>query len=122
MTLRRTIAHRLARFFVIAGPACAAQAQTPPSGAEKSDYAGLLAAAARGGVAQIMALTARGGAPDVRDGGPRHTDTLRALVEAGANVSLPDRDGQTPLALARARGYDAMVKLLLPAMQDGRQK
>jgi ankyrin repeat protein len=47
------------------------------------------------------------------DGGPRHTDTLGALIEAGANVSLADRDGRTPLALARARGYGAMVKRLL---------
>ena len=46
------------------------------------------------------------------DGGPRHTETLRALVEAGANVNLAERDGQTPLALARRRGYSAMVKIL----------
>jgi hypothetical protein len=49
------------------------------------------------------------------DGGPRHTDTLRALIEAGANVNLADRNGQTPLALARARGYEVMVKLLRQA-------
>ena len=49
------------------------------------------------------------------DGGPRHTETLRALVEARANVNLADRDGRTPLALARARGYDAMVTLLQQA-------
>jgi hypothetical protein len=46
------------------------------------------------------------------DGGPRHTETLRALVEAGANVNLPDRRGQTPLSLARSRGYKAMVSIL----------
>ena len=46
------------------------------------------------------------------DGGGRHTDTLTALVEAGANVNLADRSGQTPLALAQARGYDAMVAVL----------
>jgi len=46
------------------------------------------------------------------DGGPRHTETLRALVEAGANVNLLDRNGQSPLALATARGYGAMVGLL----------
>jgi hypothetical protein len=27
-------------------------------------------------------------------------------------VTLPDRQGRTPLALAQARGYDAMVRLL----------
>jgi len=49
------------------------------------------------------------------DGGPRHTDTLTALVEAGANVNLPDRHGRTPLALAQSRGYDAMVARLRQA-------
>ena len=49
------------------------------------------------------------------DGGPRHTETLRALIEAGANVNLPDRNGQSPLALARARSYAAMAKLLQQA-------
>ena len=46
------------------------------------------------------------------DGGARHTDTLTALVEAGANVNLADRSGHTPLALAQARGYDSMVAVL----------
>lgn len=46
------------------------------------------------------------------DGGTRHRETLRALVEAGAKVNLPDRNGRSPLALARSRGYTAMVKIL----------
>ncbi len=46
------------------------------------------------------------------NGGPRHTDTLRALIDAGANVSLPDRNGAAPLALARGRGYREMVTIL----------
>jgi ankyrin repeat protein len=46
------------------------------------------------------------------DGGPRHQRTLAALVDAGANLALADRQGNTPLQLARARGYTAMVKLL----------
>ncbi len=45
-------------------------------------------------------------------GGRRHTETLRALVEAGASVNLADRNGTTPLALARARGYREMVEIL----------
>ncbi|MEP6679332.1 MAG: ankyrin repeat domain-containing protein, partial [Betaproteobacteria bacterium] len=46
------------------------------------------------------------------NGGPRHVATLKALVDAGANLNLPDRSGATPLALARARGYGDMVTLL----------
>ena len=46
------------------------------------------------------------------DGGRHHTETLRALVEAGANVNIPDGSGSTPLALARSRGYRDMVAIL----------
>jgi hypothetical protein len=46
------------------------------------------------------------------DGGARHQATLKALIDAGANLQLADRSGQTPLALAKVRGYSAMVALL----------
>jgi ankyrin repeat protein len=46
------------------------------------------------------------------DGGKQHTETLRALVQAGANVNIPDRAGITPLAHARGRGYEEMVRIL----------
>lgn len=46
------------------------------------------------------------------DGGARHTATLKSLVDAGADVALADRNGTTPLALARSRGYTQMVVIL----------
>jgi hypothetical protein len=46
------------------------------------------------------------------NGGPRHQQVVRALLTAGANTRLTDREGNTPLALAKARGYAAMVSLL----------
>jgi ankyrin repeat protein len=46
------------------------------------------------------------------DGGKRHVACLEALVKAGANVNLADRNGTTPLALARGRNYTEMVKIL----------
>ena len=46
------------------------------------------------------------------DGGRRHQETLRALIAAGANLQLADRQGRTPLTLARGRGYGAMVRML----------
>jgi uncharacterized protein len=46
------------------------------------------------------------------DGGKRHQATLEALIKAGANLQLADRQGNTPLAVARQRGYAPMVRML----------
>ena len=46
------------------------------------------------------------------NGGSRHQTTLRVLIQAGANLQLKDRQGATPLQLAKARGYRAMVQML----------
>jgi ankyrin repeat protein len=46
------------------------------------------------------------------DGGKRHVATLKALVDAGANVNLADRSGETPLTLAKRRGFKDMVAIL----------
>ena len=46
------------------------------------------------------------------DGGARHVATLRALLAAGADTQLSDREGRTPLQLARSRGYSVMVDAL----------
>jgi ankyrin repeat protein len=46
------------------------------------------------------------------DGGKMHTETLQALISAGADVNIADRQGVTPLRHARQRGYVAMVKIL----------
>jgi ankyrin repeat protein len=49
------------------------------------------------------------------NGGPRHVATLKALVDAGANVNLADRSGTSPLKLAQGRGYTEMVFILQKA-------
>jgi ankyrin repeat protein len=49
------------------------------------------------------------------DGGPKHTEIVRLLVEAGASVNIGDRDGVTPLAHARKSGYSGMVRILSSA-------
>ena len=46
------------------------------------------------------------------NGGKQHTDTLEALVKAGANLNIADRQGVTPLGHARSRGYAGMVRIL----------
>ena len=75
--------------------AFAAAAQTPPTAAEKQAYTGLHAAAARGDVAQVSALTAKGEKADRRDrhgrtplhvaAYERRHDVMKALVSAGAS-------------------------------------
>jgi ankyrin repeat protein len=91
------------------------------------DGTALIAAAHLGHVEVVKTLIAAGATLDhvnnlgwtaliesivLGNGGPAHTETLRALVVAGANVNLPDKAGVTPLALARQRGYSAMVAIL----------
>jgi len=49
------------------------------------------------------------------DGGVRHQAALKALLDAGASTQLADRNGATPLLLAHARGYSAMVQMLQAA-------
>ena len=49
------------------------------------------------------------------DGGKRHQASLKALIDAGANLQLADRAGATPLQLAQTRGYRAMVDMLKAA-------
>ena len=87
-----------------------------------------LIAAAHLGHAEVVRTLIRAGAPlnhvnnlgwtalieaiVLGDGGARHTDTLKALVEAKADVNLADRNGRTPLALARGRKYGEMAGIL----------
>lgn len=49
------------------------------------------------------------------DGGKRHVETLRALLDAGASTRIPDRAGRLPIQLAKARRYQAMVALIQKA-------
>jgi ankyrin repeat protein len=47
-----------------------------------------------------------------------HTEIVRILIQAGANVNLSDRSGFTPLASAAYAGYGAIVNLLIDAGAD----
>jgi len=46
------------------------------------------------------------------DGGSRHTEVVRLLVDAGVDISLPDGNGVTALEHARQRGYDEIATIL----------
>src|SRR5438105_3424135 len=46
------------------------------------------------------------------NGGKDHLSTVEALVDAGADTDIKDRQGMTALGHARARGYTEMVKIL----------
>ena len=51
------------------------------------------------------------------DGGPRHVRTVEALVGAGADVTIADRQGATPLSHARSRGYAEITALIEAAVK-----
>lgn len=46
------------------------------------------------------------------DGGPVHQRIVQMLIEGGADVNIADREGVTPLAHARARGFAEIADLL----------
>ena len=47
------------------------------------------------------------------DGGRDHQEIVRILLAAGADRSIPDRDGVTALEHAQAKGYDELARILL---------
>jgi ankyrin repeat protein len=53
------------------------------------------------------------------EGGPRHSETVRLIVAAGADLELADADGVTPLAHAERRGFDAIAAILRRAGAGG---
>ena len=87
-----------------------------------------LIAAAHLGHHEVVRLLAAGGAPldhvnnlgwtalmeavVLGDGGSDHVATVEVLLAAGADPTIADRDGVTPLAHAEARGYSEIVALL----------
>jgi ankyrin repeat protein len=59
-----------------------------------------------------LGLTALLEAIVLGNGDANHTATVRALVEANADVNRADRQGTTPLQHARRRGYVEMARIL----------
>ena len=51
------------------------------------------------------------------DGGLKHQQIIRKLLEHGADLSIPDRDGITALQHATARGYKEIVQILSEAQK-----
>jgi hypothetical protein len=108
---------------VVLGWVLVAAAQVPPSPDESARYTGLLAAAARGDVAQIKALIAQGQKPDVRDAygraplhvaayaGPR--EAMRALVAAGADPNALERDRYDVVTIAAVANDLATLRVAL---------
>ena len=53
------------------------------------------------------------------DGGPRHQEIVRLLLDAGADPDLADGDGVKPLTHARSKGYREIAALLEAADGTG---
>lgn len=51
----------------------------------------------------------------LNDGSEKQQQTIRLLIEHGADVNLADKDGVTPLEHAREKGYKEIEEILLEA-------
>lgn len=49
------------------------------------------------------------------DGGPRHQQVAKLVLDAGANPNLADKDGVSPLQHARKRGQSEVARLITAA-------
>ncbi|MBL8383598.1 MAG: ankyrin repeat domain-containing protein [Burkholderiales bacterium] len=49
------------------------------------------------------------------DGGPAHSEIVRLVIAAGADINLGDAQGVTPLAHARSRGQVRVIEMLVKA-------
>lgn len=49
------------------------------------------------------------------DGGKKHQEIVKLLIEHNANVNLADHDGVTPLGHAKKHGYKEMIEMLTQA-------
>jgi ankyrin repeat protein len=46
------------------------------------------------------------------DGGPRHVEVTRLVLNAGANPNIADKDGVSPLTHAKRKGQQAVARLI----------
>jgi ankyrin repeat protein len=100
-----------------------AAAQVAPTAGERAQYAGLLAAAARGDAGGIQRLVAAGRPIDVRDGygrTPLHVaayfrqhDAMRALVRAGADPNALERDRYDIVTIAAVADDEPTLQVAL---------
>lgn len=49
------------------------------------------------------------------DGGPRYQETIKLLIEHGADVNIADAKGVTPLQHAQSRGFQKVSQILIAA-------
>jgi ankyrin repeat protein len=110
---------RLFPFLLLALLSMAAMAQAPELNRR------LVLAAERGDASEVRRLIAAGADVNWQDekqdsaflvaGARGRVEGVRLLLAHKANPNIADRDGVTPLAHARRRGYDRMARLIAGA-------
>ncbi|HRJ69029.1 MAG TPA: ankyrin repeat domain-containing protein [Beijerinckiaceae bacterium] len=110
--------------------AAPAQAQTPPTEAERNGYGGLHAAAVRGDVAEIRRLIAAGANPNARDGAQRtpvhvaayfsRIEAMQALVAGGGDINALEHRKYDVVTIASVKDDEATLKAALALNANAR--
>ncbi|MOA51195.1 hypothetical protein D3C78_1743120 [compost metagenome] len=53
----------------------------------------------------------------LNNGGPKQQQVIQLLIEHGADVTIPDKNGVTPLEHAKNRHFTEIERLLVEAQQ-----
>ncbi len=113
---------RLKKSKSVQGASSMAQANSSPAGRAASPNPVLFAAIRSADAAAVQRALANGADKNAKSNGtPAITlsvqsgklNLVQLLAAVGANVNAPDAQGTTPLAHARARGFDAIANALV---------
>lgn len=112
LNVREVLSPLLIASAVVAGLVVGAISAVAGASIAFSALAGVLVAGVLLSLISYMRLSLNSRAIVLGTGSPEHVETVRLLIEGGADVTIPDGNGVSPRELAASRGYSEIVSLI----------